>query len=116
MAGRTWVTILHISDIQFGRNHRFGRLALPPPDDQFDSLFARLRDDLDGLKESHGLTPDLIILSGDIAEWGKTSEFNDAYDLLDALAKHLNLARRRIVVVPGNHDINRGGCEAYFKE
>ncbi len=116
MAGRPSVTILHLSDIQFGKNHRFGRLALPPPDDAFDSLFVRLRDDLDRMCADQGLAPELIILSGDISEWGKTQELDDALELLDRLAAHLGLPRRRIVVIPGNHDVNRKSCEAYFAE
>lgn len=71
------ITILHISDIQFGRSHRFGRLGLPAADDQFDSLFVRLRDDLSELEKDYGLKPDLLVASGDLPEWGKKSEFED---------------------------------------
>ena len=49
------ITLLHLSDTQFGRNHRFGRLALPPPDDSFDTLLTRLGDDLGSLKKDHKL-------------------------------------------------------------
>ena len=64
--GGTAVTILHLSDLQFGRNHRFGRLGLPPPDDTFDSLIARLAGDLRLLKEQEGLAPHLVVVSGDL--------------------------------------------------
>ena len=110
------ITILHLSDTQFGRNHRFGRLDLPPPDDQFDSLFVRLRDDLDMLKKDYSLQPDLLIATGDLAEWGKPTEFADVRELLIKLSEHLKLPRRRIVIVPGNHDINRKACEAHFNQ
>jgi hypothetical protein len=38
-AMRDHITLLHVSDPQFGRNHRFGNLALPP-DDTFDTSVA----------------------------------------------------------------------------
>jgi len=114
MSDEQSITILHLSDLQFGRNHRFGRLGLPPPDDQFDTLFARLKDDLGHLGTTHNLIPQLVIVTGDIAEWGKTKEFDDALQLLENLQKLLGLQRHRIVVIPGNHDINRKSCEAYF--
>ena len=108
------ITLLHISDTQFGRNHRFGRLGLPDPDALFDTLFARLCDDLRLLKDKHGLVPDLVIASGDLAEWGKKKEFDDVLDLLTRLTEVLELPRERVVIVPGNHDINRDSCAAYF--
>jgi 3',5'-cyclic AMP phosphodiesterase CpdA len=115
MAAQRPITILHVSDMQFGRNHRFGRLGLPAPDDAFDSLLARLRDDLLLLKRDHGLVPDLLVVSGDLAEWGMPQEFKDVLHFVEQLTKLLGLKRDRVVLVPGNHDINRKACEAYFK-
>jgi len=54
--------------------------------------------------------------SGDLAEWARKSEFEDALEFLVKLSDHLKLPRRRFVIVPGNHDINRSLCESYFKE
>ncbi|MGH8576669.1 MAG: metallophosphoesterase [Gammaproteobacteria bacterium] len=108
------ITLLHISDTQFGRNHRFGWLGLPEPDAPFDTLFARLRDDLRLLNDEHGLAPDLLIASGDLAEWGKKKEFDDVLAFLTDLTDVLGLPRERVVIVPGNHDINRDSCAAYF--
>jgi 3',5'-cyclic AMP phosphodiesterase CpdA len=108
------ITLLHISDIQFGRNHRFGRLGLPPPDDQFDSLFARLADDLSSLRRTYQLKPDLFLITGDLAEWGKKSEFEDALHFVEKVTLLLDLKRSHVVIIPGNHDINRKACEAYF--
>src|SRR5262249_54146764 len=39
------ITLLHVSDLRFGRTHHFGNLALSP-DDTFDAVLARLGDDL----------------------------------------------------------------------
>ena len=101
--------------MQFGRNHRFGRLGLPGADADFDTLLQRLTDDLASLRDSeHGLKPDLLVVSGDLAELGKKKEFDDAGVFLEKLTEFLGLSRRRVVIVPGNHDINRKKCEAYF--
>ena len=77
------ITILHISDIQFGHKHRFGRLGDEDQSDAaFDTLLARLTLDLDQLRDAHGLKPDLLVVSGDLAEWGRKSEFEDALKFL----------------------------------
>src|SRR2546425_11962630 len=91
------VTLLHVSDMQFGRNHRFGRLGLPGADADFDTLLRRLTDDLASLRDGeHQLQPDLLVVSGDLAEWGKKSEFDDASEFLERLTEFLGLSRRGV--------------------
>ena len=46
--------------------------------------------------------------------WGLPAEFNQAREFLDKVAGHLKLGHDRVVIVPGNHDINRKSCESYF--
>src|SRR5919198_973451 len=101
--------------MQFGRNHRFGNLGQADPDADFDTLFRRLDYDLRNL-EAKGVHPQLIVVSGDLAEWGLKSEFEDALEFLTSLAARVSVPHSRVVVVPGNHDVNRWLCEAYFAE
>ncbi len=114
MANPKPITILHLSDPQFGRNHRFGRLGSDASDESFDSLFMRLQIDLEILKKSHALVPDLLAVTGDLAEWGMKKEFEDIFTFLDRMAGLLELNRDRVLIVPGNHDINRKSCLSYF--
>jgi 3',5'-cyclic AMP phosphodiesterase CpdA len=99
------ITILHISDMQFGAHHRFG--------EGIESLSSRLIQDLEGLAEE--IPPiDLIALSGDFAERGMGEELLQASAFVEQLSTYTQVGRERIVVVPGNHDINRDLCEGYF--
>jgi 3',5'-cyclic AMP phosphodiesterase CpdA len=115
MAVQESITILHLSDPQFGKNHRFGNLGLTEVDAQFDTLFQRLSDDLAFL-EKDKVKPQLVVVSGDLAEWGLKKEFEDVLTLLVKLTERLNLPRRHVVIVPGNHDVNRKLCEGYFSQ
>src|SRR4051812_46238857 len=110
------ITLLHLSDLQFGKNHRFARVALPGFVSSFDTLLVRLTDDLKILKRDHGLDPDLVVLTGDLAEWSLPSEYNDLEKFLTGLIETLRLARDRVVMVPGNHDVSRKACEGYFSD
>ncbi len=111
------IDILHLSDIQFGINHRFGvefeptELSMENP----DNLLTRLIDDLQMLKREYTLKPDMVIITGDHTEWGMKDEFDQVLEFLEGLTGHLKLTRDRVAIVPGNHDINRPLCEAYFK-
>ena len=104
------LTLLHLSDTQFGRHHRFGAAS----DEALDSLLTRLVDDLEVLRKDHDLKPQVVLLTGDLSEWGKQSEFDDVLKFAIGLSERLSIPRRHFVTIPGNHDINRKLCEAYF--
>jgi 3',5'-cyclic AMP phosphodiesterase CpdA len=110
------LTILHVSDPQFGAHHLFGGNGLTPADRAQDTLFRRLHDDLARLADEHGLLPDLLVVTGDLAEWVLRSEFRQVTEFLSALSEAAQIPRRHVAIVPGNHDINRKACEAYFAE
>lgn len=108
MDSRHALTVLHVSDMHFGRYHRFDG------DDGLGSLLDRLRQDLDERRDREGLRPDLVVLSGDFAEYGLKAEFERAQRFAQGLAKLVELPNRRIVMVPGNHDVNWKRSQAYF--
>jgi WD40 repeat protein/3',5'-cyclic AMP phosphodiesterase CpdA len=108
------LTILHLSDVQFGKDHRFAGAAATGADDVYDTLLSRLVEDLKGLRDETALRPELVLLTGDFAEWGRKSELDDALRFVRGLAEFLGLGRDRVVLNPGNHDVNRDLCEGYF--
>jgi len=110
------LTLLHLSDTQFGRHHRFGSPASDDPNESFDSLLSRLIDDLKILQQKHDLNPQVVLLTGDLAEWGMEDEYLDVLSLAEGLADHLAIPRRQVVMIPGNHDVNRSLCEAHFAQ
>lgn len=103
------VTILHLSDLHFGRKHRFEQ-------DGFGALLSRVTLDLAERAAKDGLSPELVVLSGDFAEYGKRDEFDRAATFVRGLRAHLQLPARRFVMVPGNHDVNWNKSRAYFED
>jgi 3',5'-cyclic AMP phosphodiesterase CpdA len=112
------LTILHVSDPQFGKHHIFGGNGLTPADQAHDTLFARLHRDLAQLAQAAGrpVRPDLMVVTGDLAEWGLASEFTQVTAFLGALAEAAEIPRKHVAIVPGNHDISRKACAAYFAD
>ena len=84
--------------------HALGRLT------QFDDAEARLGQLLDDL---HALSPDHVVLSGDLTALGHDDEFGRTRELLAPLIRE-----RRLTVIPGNHDRytdhGRSRFEAHF--
>jgi hypothetical protein len=90
----------HLSDIHF-RKGRAGDLH----DEDAD-----LRNELEfDLRNSPTLVPriDAIIVSGDIAFGGQAVEYQTAGAWLRSIAEQVNCPEGRILVTPGNHDVNR---------
>jgi formylglycine-generating enzyme required for sulfatase activity/predicted MPP superfamily phosphohydrolase len=101
------LTIMHLSDLHFRCGQKFDRSVV------LDPLLGRLADDL---KKS--ITPEIIIISGDIAFSGKFEEYASASIFLTDLLKTCRLNKDRLFLIPGNHDVNRevyrpSDCPAY---
>jgi 3',5'-cyclic AMP phosphodiesterase CpdA len=95
------VTVLHVSDALFGY-------------DTSGALFGPLHADIETLADDPGLRPDLAIVTGDLTRRGVPSEFRHALRFLTELTEVTGLPRRHVALVPGNRDVNRAACEAYF--
>lgn len=96
------VTILHLSDLHFGSAHRYPDWEL----DSYNSLFSKLTEDLDALREQHDVSPDAVVVTGDLTCQGKPSEFEAAGHFLNGLREKLEIERQHVVIVPGNSDLN----------
>jgi predicted phosphodiesterase len=95
------IAFVHLSDIHFGQE-RGGAVVV------HDDAKARLIEDLAKMVET---LPEKraagVIITGDIAYAGKAEEYKVAAAWLDQIAAAAKCAITDILVVPGNHDIDR---------
>jgi len=95
--------ILHISDLQFGEDHAF--MSTDPSSTQ--SLLYELKRGLDQCLKDHEVSrPNIIVISGDIANWAEPPEYELAKQFIEELCGYLEIDRQHVVLVPGNHDVN----------
>lgn len=108
------VSLMHLSDLQFGRHHADPgeRPPLYRDDNSYDDELAKFKADLKRVKNAYDIKPDIIVVTGDVAEWSRKPEYDVASNLLSELANECDLPRRNVAIVPGNHDINRELCES----
>lgn len=57
---------------------------------------------------------DYIVIAGDVTVHATPEEYQAAFELLDGLVKHFGLDGRRVIVAPGNHDVNWDLAEAAY--
>ena len=91
------ITWLHLSDLHFRTDERQAESSMLPA----------LLNDLEQRASLDGLRPDFIAVSGDIAFSGRTDEYVLAGRFFDDLLSVSRLAKERLFIVPGNHDVNR---------
>ncbi|VFN04525.1 MAG: 3',5'-cyclic AMP phosphodiesterase CpdA [Candidatus Kentron sp. G] len=86
------IRILHLSDLHF-QDEAFANVCRT-------QLETDLRQELKIDRLSY------LVLSGDITQRATEEEFRAAFGLVDTLVKRFGLDASRVVVVPGNHDVN----------
>ena len=95
------IQILHLSDIHINN--------------QNEAIKFRSQLETDLIKELKVNRLDYLIISGDITNHSTPEEYNAAFDLIERIVKRFGLDLSRVVVVPGNHDLNWGlSREAYL--
>lgn len=100
--------LLHFSDIHFGSSHYFTSLpastdAIPLAD---KPTFAKY---VTAVIESDSFRPAAVLVSGDVAQSGLTSEFRAATEAMRTISASLGRVQGRTINVltcPGNHDVN----------
>lgn len=103
-------SILHISDI-----HKVKGTS-------FDDLYNSLVNDSKRCIEEGLLKPKYIVLSGDVIQGAYNEEeivaqYKEAEEFLNRLVDYyLGGDKERIIIVPGNHDINRPACISSMDE
>jgi small GTP-binding protein len=86
------IQILHLSDLHINN--------------QNEALKYRTQLETDLIKELKVNRLEYLIVSGDITNYSTPEEYNAAFELIDRLVKRFGLDSSRVVVVPGNHDLN----------
>ena len=99
----TPVRVLHLSDFHFNPQRRWDS----------DPVLTGLTRAI-GQLVSDGLAPDVVAVTGDVADQGRAEDYQQARQWIDTgLLKTLptDFPRDRILVVPGNHDVDRAAVK-----
>jgi tetratricopeptide (TPR) repeat protein len=88
---------LHISDFDFRVGISYDQ----------DAVLAALVKSVKWFRDERGRRPDLVLATGDVAHAGQANEYEAATKFFDDLIVAAGVDRRRLFVVPGNHDVDR---------
>ncbi len=84
--------ILHLSDIHLG--------------DEIEANKYRMQLETDLKHELKINKLEYLVISGDIGNYSTKDEYKAAFVFIDKLIKHFGLDSNRVIIVPGNHDLN----------
>lgn len=107
------ITLIHLSDLQFGRHHADDNRGRAPIYDgsSYDAESQKMIRDFDILKK-YNVKPEYVVSSGDISETSAMDEYALATDFLNKILSYHSIDKKKVVLVPGNHDVNWMLCEA----
>ena len=104
--------VLHvISDLHFGALKYTPENKIPLLDKTFDKKH-NAQHYLDYLQQQKSIElPDIVLIPGDLTSYASEDEFYAAEDFIKQLSKRLKdkpstIEKHRIVIVPGNHDLD----------
>ncbi len=86
------IHILHLSDIHLPREG--------DPMQHLSKLDSDLRNELEVSRLEY------LVLSGDYTNYASPDEYAVAYDFINGLVSRFGLDAQRVIIVPGNHDVN----------
>jgi len=86
------IHILHLSDLHFA-------------DETFAGI-CRTQLETDLIQELGIRRLEYLVISGDIANYSTEKEYDAAFAMVDGMVKRFGLDPSRVMVVPGNHDLN----------
>ena len=95
--------IMHISDLHFGIEKK-----KPTVRDYREKVLTTFkRDFLDKITRDPGLSPDILVVSGDIAYEGSSENYKEAEDFFDWILniQDKKIARENVILCFGNHDV-----------
>jgi len=95
------IHILHLSDLHFSN-------------DTFAGVW-RTQLETDLKQELKIPRLEYLIISGDIANYSIEKEYDAAFEMVDGVVKRFGLDTSRVIVVPGNHDLNWDSSESAYQ-
>ena len=104
--------ILFISDIHYtddGSRSQFCK-------DDKKSYYQKWENYLMSLEQKNNIKIKYLIVTGDVVDTAKKSEYKEVANILQQLCTTLKIEKKNVLMLPGNHDINRSKLENYCDE
>lgn len=105
----TWkpIRVLHCADLMIAVRSVMAKECSP------SGVVAAMIRDVE-LECGDFVNPDLVTVPGNIAGQARLGEYEAAFEIFGAMRERFEIDYRRIVVVPGDRDVNKLRCQAYF--
>ena len=99
------ISILHLSDIHFGRPSYSWKYA------KKENVLNSLIEKISNLGDSW--MPNIVVVSGDVGWSGSREDYELAEEWFQRLMSEINISGNNLIFCPGNHDINRSYAKFY---
>lgn len=108
--------ILHISDLHVSLDEKFdGEVknhdSYLSATEENDSSLLFIERFIKFVKEQTESKTIYLLITGDITDWGEQKEFEYAEEYLNKIVGELSISKGNILLIPGDHDLNRRAIE-----
>ena len=104
--------ILFISDIHYTDDESRSQFCK----DDKKSYYQKWENYLMSLEQKNNIKIKYLIITGDVVDTAKKNEYKEIANILQRLCTTLKIEKKNVLMLPGNHDINRSKLENYCDE
>lgn len=115
--------IIHISDLHvtyhmdsngelIQKGNIFSFFNTVPSDSETEAYLDKI---IDNVKNNYSDYEFYLIVTGDITDKGIKEEFSKATEVLNKLIDELKIDKNKILIVPGDHDVNWDNCKVAYE-
>lgn len=101
--------ILLISDIHYTNDENRSQFYKGEKKD----FYQKWENYLLNLQQKNNMKIKYLIITGDVVDTAKIVEYNEFADILQKLCTTFKIEKKNILIIPGNHDINRSKLEVH---
>lgn len=104
--------ILFISDIHYTNDESRSQFCK----EDKNNYYQKWENYLISLEQRNGIKIKYLVITGDVVDTAKKVEYNEIENILNKLCTTLKIEKKNVLIIPGNHDINRAKLESFCDE
>ncbi len=101
--------IVFISDIHYCKDEEHSQFK--KNDD--NEYYQKWENCIAGIEKNDDVKIKYLVISGDLVETAKRKEYEIIGNILNRFCKKFKILKENVLLIPGNHDINRSNLEVY---
>lgn len=101
--------IIFISDVHYCKDETESQFK----EDDRNNYYQKWENCIANIEKEKNVKVKYLVISGDLVESAKKREYDVIRNILDKFCMRFKINKKNVLIIPGNHDVNRSALENY---